>query len=60
MEKTELIRLLSDSAREALAKAEGTAPDFVKELLDEAEELMDLAMSLLNKAAAVVETREAA
>lgn len=61
MAKIELVRFLSDSAGEALKKAQGATPETAKARLDEAEELLALALSVLNRPAAeVLETREAA
>ena len=39
MAKIELVRFLSDSAGDALNKAQDVKPETAKELLDEAEEL---------------------
>ncbi|MDD9877325.1 MAG: hypothetical protein OXR84_07785 [Magnetovibrio sp.] len=61
MVNTDLVRFLSESAGELLGKAETAAPGAAAALLDEAEELMALAASMLNKSApADVETLEAA
>ena len=61
MARIELIRFLSGNAGEALKQAQYARPEFVKVLLNEAEECLALAMSLLNRpAAAIHETREAA
>jgi len=51
MAKIDLVRFLSDSAAESLRKAENAAPDAAKSLLDEAEELLALAASVLNRPA---------
>ncbi len=61
MANIELVRFLSDSAGEALSKAEAAVPEGAKVLLDEAEELLALATSVLNRPAVPeIETREAA
>ena len=61
MARTELVRFLSDSAGEALKKAQDAKPEIAKRLLDEAEECLALAVSLLGRPAAeTLETREAA
>ena len=61
MARTELVRFLSDSAGEALKKAQDSKPEIAKLLLDEAEECLALAASLLGRPAVeTLETREAA
>ena len=61
MIKIELVRFLSDSAGEALKRAQDAKPETARVLLDEAEELLALAMSVLNRPAAEsLEPREAA
>ena len=61
MAKIELVRFLSDSAGDALNKAQDAKPETTKVLLDEAEELLALAMSVLNRPTTeLFEAREAA
>ena len=61
MIKIELVRFLSDSAGEALKRAQDAKPETARVLLDEAEELLALAMSVLNQPTAESsEPREAA
>ena len=61
MTKIELVRFLSDSASEALRKAQYAKPEIAKVLLDEAEELLALATSVLSRPVAEsLETRDAA
>jgi len=61
MANIELVRFLSDGASEALKNAESAAPGAAKALLAEAEELLALATSVLNRPVQpAVETREAA
>tara|TARA_B100002052_G_C15824975_1_gene572437 strand:+ start:1088 stop:1273 length:186 start_codon:yes stop_codon:yes gene_type:complete len=61
MAKIELVRFLSDSAGDALNKAQDAKPETMKILLDEAEELLALATSVLNRPTAeLLEAREAA
>ena len=61
MIKIELVRFLSDSAGEALKRAQDAKPETARVHLDEAEELLALAMSVLNRPAAEsLEPREAA
>ena len=57
----ELVRFISDSAGDALKRAKCASPEIAKVLLDEAEELMTLASSVLNRPTAeTLESREAA
>ena len=61
MARIQLARFLSGNAGEALKQAQYARPELAKVLLDEAEECLALAMSVLNRpAAAMHETREAA
>ena len=61
MTKIELVRFLSDSAGDALERAQKVHPDSAKVILDEAEELLALAKSVMNRhAVEVLEPREAA
>ncbi len=61
MARIELVRFLSDSASEALKKAQDAKPKIAKILLDEAEECLALAASVLSRPAVkMLETREAA
>ena len=61
MARIELVRFLSGNAGEALEQAQYARPELAKVLLNEAEECLALAMSVLNRpAAAMHETREAA
>jgi len=61
MAKIELVRFLSDSADDALNKAQDAKPETAKVLLDEAEELLVLATSVLNRPTAeLLEALEAA
>ena len=61
MTKIELVRFLSISAGEALRVAKDAKPEVAKTLLDEAEELLVLAVSMLKRRSAnLEETREAA
>ncbi len=61
MVKIELVRFPSDSAGEALRRAQDAKPEIAKVLLDEAEELLALATSVLNRPTAEsLEPREAA
>ena len=61
MANEDLVRFLSDSAAELLGKAENAAPVAGAEFLDEAEELLALGASVLNRpAVADIKTLEAA
>ena len=61
MAKIELVRFLSGSAGDALNKAQDAKPETAKVLLDEAEELLALATSVLNRPTAeLLEALEAA
>jgi hypothetical protein len=61
MPTLELVRFLADSADEVLTTAETQAPDGAQALVDEAEEMLALAASILGRHMAFeVETREAA
>ncbi len=51
MPNIELVRFLCDIAGEALANAEDVSSERAIALLDEAEEILSLAMSVLNRAA---------
>jgi len=61
MVNIDLVRFLSDSATELLGKAESAPESVAKLFLDEAEELLALAGSLLEKPVIVgVDVKEAA
>ena len=53
MVNIELVRFLWDIAGDALANAETASPERADALLDEAEEILMLAVSVLNRAGAV-------
>jgi hypothetical protein len=61
MATLDLVRFLTDSADEGLKKAENMAPAAANDLVDEAEEMIALAASILTRRTVFeVETREAA
>ena len=51
MANIELVRFLSDIAGEALANAENASPERVEAFVDEAEEILALGVSILNRSA---------
>jgi hypothetical protein len=61
MATLDLVRFLADSADEVLKKAETAAPSAANDMVDEAEEMIALAASILGRRQVFeVETREAA
>lgn len=61
MATLDLVRYLSDSAEELLGKAEAAGPEVAKTMMDEAEELMVLGASIMDRrSATIIETKEAA
>lgn len=61
MATLDLVRFLADSADEVLKKAETVAPSAANGMVDEAEEMIALAASILGRRQVFeVETREAA
>ena len=60
MHTTDLVRYLADTAGDLIAEAEATAPATAQACLNEAEELLTLGASILDRRTAKVAIREAA